>query len=296
MAPTSPFEALVREVLARLPASTVLQLDLVRELEVAVVKCRAELESCVVPVVVVERRPAVGETFPRDAPPLPPPPFSHPAIPMAVAPSGDLQLGLAARVVIKSPQGDDAARAADDAIARPAAADGDGDAARDTSHTTDGDEVLPGGLGADGDTQAAAGGSARAPTARRRTAVSDDDRKRRRLVAQQARRVRQRELAAAAETTRAQGGPLTYEQQRALDVRERERLRDRARDWSGGRAKRRRTTTATDENEECDALAVAAAVICTTATNENEEGVELADAAAAIVRLADQPSANRTEK
>ena len=59
MAPSS-FKALVRELIARLPSSTSPQLDLVRELEVAVIGRRTELKSCVVPVVVAER-PAVGE-------------------------------------------------------------------------------------------------------------------------------------------------------------------------------------------------------------------------------------------
>ena len=66
-------QALVREVTARLPSSTSSQLDLVRELEAAVIGRRTELESsCVVPVVLA-LRPAVGETHPRDE--LPPPPL-----------------------------------------------------------------------------------------------------------------------------------------------------------------------------------------------------------------------------
>ena len=77
MVPTSPFKALVRELIVRLPASTTSQLDLVHELEVAVVGRRIELESCVVPVVVAER-PAVGDTHPRDEPPPPPVPAQHP--------------------------------------------------------------------------------------------------------------------------------------------------------------------------------------------------------------------------
>ena len=69
---TSPFKALVRELIARLPSSTSAQLALIRELGVAVIgRRRSELESsCAVPVVVAQR-PAVGETHPRDE--LPPP-------------------------------------------------------------------------------------------------------------------------------------------------------------------------------------------------------------------------------
>ena len=122
------------------------------------------------------------------------------AIPMPIGLSGNLHPGLAARVVMEPPQGGDAARAADGAVARAAAADGDGDAARaagGTAHAADadddGDEVLAGGLGADGDGRAAAGGSARAPTARSRTAMPADERKRRRAAAEQARRVRLRQ-------------------------------------------------------------------------------------------------------
>ena len=80
MAPTSPFKTLVRELIVRLPSSTSSQLDLVRELEVAVIGRRTELESCAVPVIVAER-PAVGETHSRDEPPpplLPPPQLVHP--------------------------------------------------------------------------------------------------------------------------------------------------------------------------------------------------------------------------
>ena len=191
------------------------------------------------------------------------------AIPMPIGLSGNLQPGLAARVVIEPPQGGDVARAADGAVVRAVATDGAGDTTRAVGGATaddDGDEVLAGGLGGDLDRRAAAGGSARALTVRPRATMSADERKRRRAVTQQARRVRQRELATAAETARAQYGPLTGEQQRALEVRDRDRLRGRAR-GSGGhrRTKRRRTTTA----------------------NENEEAEELAVAAAAIVRLAD---------
>ena len=57
MAPT--FEALVRDVIARLSSSTIC---IIRELEAAVVVRRTELESCVVPILVAER-PAVGEAF-----------------------------------------------------------------------------------------------------------------------------------------------------------------------------------------------------------------------------------------
>ena len=81
MAHTSPFKKLVREFIARLPSLTSSQLDLIRELEVAVIGRRTELESCVVPVIVVGR-PAVGKTHPRDEPPqplLPPPQQVHPA-------------------------------------------------------------------------------------------------------------------------------------------------------------------------------------------------------------------------
>ena len=77
MAPASPFKALVREIIVRLPSSTSSQLDLIRELEVAVIGRRTELESCVVPVVVAER-PAVGEIHPRDDPPPAPLPLLHP--------------------------------------------------------------------------------------------------------------------------------------------------------------------------------------------------------------------------
>ena len=78
MAPTSPFKALVLELIARLPSSTSSQPNLVRELEVAVIGRRTELESsCVVSVVVAER-PVVGETHPRDEPPPPPPPLPLP--------------------------------------------------------------------------------------------------------------------------------------------------------------------------------------------------------------------------
>ena len=70
MAPTSSFKALVRELIARLPSSTSSQhgsqLGLFRELEIAVIGRRIELESsCVLPVVVAER-PAVGDTHSRD--------------------------------------------------------------------------------------------------------------------------------------------------------------------------------------------------------------------------------------
>ena len=186
------------------------------------------------------------------------------AIPMPIGLSGNLQPGLAARVVIEPPQGGDAARAADGAVARAATADGDGDgdaarAAGSAAHAADddGDEVLAGGLGADGDGRAAAGGSVRAPTVRSRTAMSADERKRRNTVTQKARRVRRRELATAAESARAQHAPLTDSQQRALEVRDRELARDRARDYTG---KRRRIATAND-SEEREELAVAAAMI-----------------------------------
>ena len=186
------------------------------------------------------------------------------AIPMPIGLSGNLHPGIAARVVMEPPQGDDAARAADGAVARAAAADGDGDgvtarAAGSTAHAADddGDEVLAGGLGADGDGRAAAGGSVRAPTVRSRTAMSADERKRRNTVTQKARRVRRRELATAAESARAQHAPLTDNQQRALEVRDRELARDRARDYTG---KRRRIATA-NNSEEREELAVAAATI-----------------------------------
>ena len=155
------------------------------------------------------------------------------AIPMPIGLSGNLQPGLAARVVIEPPQGGDAARAADGAVVRAVATDGAGDTARAAGGAAaddDGGEVLAGGLGGDLDGRAAAGGSARAPTSRPRAAMSADERKRRRAVTQQAWRVRQRELATTGETARAQDGPLTDEQQRALEVRDRDRSRDRARD------------------------------------------------------------------
>ena len=77
-----PFKALVRELITRLPSATSSQLGLVRELEVAVVGRRTELESsCAVPVVVAQR-PVVGETHPRDEPPPPPLPQTvHPRVP-----------------------------------------------------------------------------------------------------------------------------------------------------------------------------------------------------------------------
>ena len=67
---TTSFNALARELIARLPSSTSSQLAVVRELEVAVIGRCTELESslCVLPVVVAVRR-AVGDTHPRDAPP-----------------------------------------------------------------------------------------------------------------------------------------------------------------------------------------------------------------------------------
>ena len=52
-------------------ASASSQLGLIRELEVAVIGRRTELESCAVPVVVAVR-PPVGEAHPRDEPPPPP--------------------------------------------------------------------------------------------------------------------------------------------------------------------------------------------------------------------------------
>ena len=69
--------------------------------------------------------------------------------------------------------------------------------------------------------------------------------------------MRRRELATAAESARAQHAPLTDNQQRALEVRDRELARDRARDYTG---KRRRIATAND-SEEREELAVAAATI-----------------------------------
>ena len=173
------------------------------------------------------------------------------AIPMPIGLSGNLFPGIAARVVTEPPQGGDAARAADGAVARAAAADGDSDTAR--AADDDSDEVLAGGLGADGDGRAAAGGSTRAPTARSRTTMPADERKRRRAAAEQARRVRSRQLIGAAEAAAAQDGPLTDEQRRVLDGRDRERARRRA--------KRRRTATENDDRDDREELAVAAAVI-----------------------------------
>ena len=173
------------------------------------------------------------------------------AIPMPIGLSGNLFPGIAARVVTEPPQGGDAARATDGAVARAAAADGNSDAAR--AANDDSDEVLAGGLGADGDGRAAAGGSTRAPTARSRTAMPADERKRRRAAAEQARRLRSRQLIGAAEAAAAQDGPLTDEQRRVLDGRDRERARCRA--------KRRRTATENDDCGDREELAVAAAVI-----------------------------------
>ena len=80
-----------------------------------------------------------------------------------------------------------------------------------------------------------------------------DERKRRRAAAAQARRVRSRQLIGAAEAAAAQDGPLTDEQRRVLDGRDRERARRRA--------KRRRTATENDDCGDREELAVAAAVI-----------------------------------
>ena len=75
----------------------------------------------------------------------------------------------------------------------------------------------------------------------------------RRAAAAQARRVRSRGLIGAAEAAAAQDGPLTDEQRRVLDGRDRERARRRA--------KRRRTATENDDRDDREKLAVAAAVI-----------------------------------
>jgi len=169
--------------------------------------------------------------------------------------------GGGASVVVLKTTGD-AARAADGAVARAAAADGDGDAVRaagGTAHAADadddGDEVLAGGLGADGDGRAAAGGSARAPTARSRTAMPADERKRRRAAAEQARRVRLRQAVSAAETAVAQNEPLADEQQRVLGARDRKRSREHDRtkraaaataQMAAGGLRRPRSPTATN--------------------------------------------------
>ena len=195
------------------------------------------------------------------------------AIPMPIGLSGNLQPGLAARIVIEPPQGGDAAHAAGGAIARVVATDGAAHAANDdgdVAHAAndDGDEVLAGGGGT------AARGSARAPAAHHhRIAMSAEERKRRNTAATQERRVRQRQLVAAAAATAAENGQLTNEQQRALEVRDRNRVREKARghrerDWSRAkRPNRRRRTTPTAEADD-------------------DEGEELAVAAAAIVLLA----------
>ena len=74
----SSLKALVRElIIARLPSSTSSQLDLIRELEVAVIGHRTELESCVVPMVVAGGGAPGGrrDTPLRDEPPPPPLPL-----------------------------------------------------------------------------------------------------------------------------------------------------------------------------------------------------------------------------
>ena len=193
------------------------------------------------------------------------------AIPMPIGLYGNLQPGLAARVVAEPPQSGDAARASVSAVARAAATDGAGDAARaagGAARAADNDDaMLAGGLGADGDTQTAVGGLARRPyRAACRTAMSADERKRRNTAAAQARRKRQRQLVATAETARADDRQLTLDQQRALEACEREQARGRARDWSRANANRPKRPR--------------------TAANDGEEGEDLAAAAAAIVSLA----------
>ena len=204
---------------------------------------------------------------------------------MPIGLSGNLHPGIAACV-----RRDGAAarsRSADGAVARAAAADGDaaraaGGAAR--AADDDGDELLAGRLGADAHGRAATGGSARAPTARSRTRMPVDERKRRRAAAPQAWRVRRRELTDAAEAAAAQDGPLADEQWRALDGRDCEQAKGRARGGARDRTGDRAT-----------GLAVARSAA--GPVNDSEEREELAVAAAVITRLADKPrSATRRTK